>query len=913
MRPLNLIINAFGPYASKVEIPFSDLGENGIYLITGDTGAGKTTIFDAISFALYGEASGEYRKDKAALRSDFADKNNKTYVILEFMCHGEIYKIKRSPKTNDHNSEVELTLPNGKVYTKEKEANIEIENLIGLNKKQFSQIVMIAQGEFQKLLNAKTEDRGEIFRNIFSTQNLQIFQAKLYDNFIKRKELFEDLKNSLIQYSEQILSADNEKLATEISNLKNSKNIYNTEELLEELKNQIKKDETDKKTLDKEKKSIKKELEKLNQTFGNAQNIENTRNDIQKLETKIIPQLELGYKIINDKFVQYENKKAQNEKLAIEVAKLEKDLSKYETLQKLSQELDNTVKENDINNQNIEKLNNDLTKSKIIQEKLKKLLQDFKTVETDFEKEQNSKQKNIEKIEKLSEINKQNNELISENQNLKLLQNNLKQLSKDWQEKNQKYSQIYTQFIEEQAGILAKDLIPNKPCPVCGSTAHPNPAKLINETITKDYLEQLQKISDSAQNNLNQEANKITKLQGKISTLEKTFESNFTKLFNQKFSTDISKIINEELEKTQKIQNEIEDRIKNLSKKINEKNNSEKELEKVEKSILQQEKDLKSFDEIKNKFSQIIGEKSATLKTIQKELEYTDSTKAIQIFNEKKLQYESFEKEFKQIQTEKEKANADLISQKETLKTLQKQIKNAPKFCIEELKEQIKALKENENNIQEQTDILNSRFSTNNNLKSRITTTIEDIQKTEKELQIFKQLSDTANGKLNGTIKMTFEQYIQSAYFDMIIDEANKRFLKMTNYQYRLERKEEKKGNAKVGLDLNVFDYHTGKFRSVSTLSGGESFKAALSLALGLSDVVQNYSGGIKIEAMFVDEGFGSLDEESLEQAMNTLYDLTEGNRIVGIISHVAELRNRIDKKILIKRSLNGSSIEIKQ
>lgn len=913
MRPLNLIINAFGPYASKVEIPFSDLGENGIYLITGDTGAGKTTIFDAISFALYGEASGEYRKDKAALRSDFADKNNKTYVILEFMCHGEIYKIKRSPKTNDHNSEVELTLPNGKVYTKEKEANIEIENLIGLNKKQFSQIVMIAQGEFQKLLNAKTEDRGEIFRNIFSTQNLQIFQSKLYDNFIKRKELFEDLKNSLIQYSEQILSADNEKLATEISNLKNSKNIYNTEELLEELKNQIKKDETDKKTLDKEKKSIKKELEKLNQTFGNAQNIENTRNDIQKLETEIIPQLELDYKIINDKFVQYENKKAQNEKLAIEVAKLEKDLSKYETLQKLSQELDNTVKENDINNQNIEKLNNDLTKSKIIQEKLKKLLQDFKTVETDFEKEQNSKQKNIEKIEKLSEINKQNNELISENQNLKLLQNNLKQLSKDWQEKNQKYSQIYTQFIEEQAGILAKDLIPNKPCPVCGSTAHPNPAKLINETITKDYLEQLQKISDSAQNNLNQEANKITKLQGEISTLEKTFESNFTKLFNQKFSTDISKIINEELEKTQKIQNEIEDRIKNLSKKINEKNNSEKELEKVEKSILQQEKDLKSFDEIKNKFSQIIGEKSATLKTIQKELEYTDSTKAIQIFNEKKLQYESFEKEFKQIQTEKEKANADLISKKETLKTLQNQIKNAPKFCIEELKEQIKALKENENNIQEQTDILNSRFSTNNNLKSRITTTIEDIQKTEKELQIFKQLSDTANGKLNGTIKMTFEQYIQSAYFDMIIDEANKRFLKMTNYQYRLERKEEKKGNAKVGLDLNVFDYHTGKFRSVSTLSGGESFKAALSLALGLSDVVQNYSGGIKIEAMFVDEGFGSLDEESLEQAMNTLYDLTEGNRIVGIISHVAELRNRIDKKILIKRSLNGSSIEIKQ
>lgn len=913
MRPLNLIINAFGPYVSKVEIPFSELGENGIYLITGDTGAGKTTIFDAISFALYGEASGEYRKDKAALRSDFADKKDKTYVTLEFMCRGEIYKIKRSPKTADHNSDVELTLPNDKVYTKEKEANIEIENLIGLNKKQFSQIVMIAQGEFQKLLNAKTEDRGEIFRNIFSTQNLQIFQARLYDNFNKRKGLFEDLKNSLIQYSEQILSANNEKLATEISNLKSSKNIYNTDVLLEELKNQIKKDETDKKALDKDKKSIKKELEKLNQTFGNAQNIENTRNDIQKLETEIIPQLELDYKITNDKFTQYENKKAQNEKLAIEVAKLEKDLSKYEKLQNLSQELDNTIKENDKNNQNIEKINNELKENKIHQEALKKLLQSFKTVETDFGKEQNSKQKNNEKIEKLSEINKQNTELISKNQNLKTLQNNLQQLSKNWQEKNQKYSQMYTQFIEEQAGILAKDLISNKPCPVCGSTTHPNPAKLQDETITKDSLKQLQKINDTAKNNLDQESGKITKLQAEISALEKTLKSNFTKLFNQEFSTNISKIINNELEKTQKLQNDINEKIKNLSQRINDKNNSEKELEKIEKSILQQEKDLKDFDEIKNKYSKIIGEKSATIKTIQSELEYSDSKKAFQIFNEKKLQYESFEKEFKQIQTEKEKANAELISKKETLKTLQNQIKNAQKFCLEDLKEQIKTLQNNENNIQQQIDILNSRFSTNNSLKSRITITIEDVQKTEKELQIFKQLSDTANGKLNGTIKMTFEQYIQSAYFDMIIDEANKRFLKMTNYQYRLERKEEKKGNAKVGLDLNVFDYHTGKFRSVSTLSGGESFKAALSLALGLSDVVQNYSGGIKIEAMFVDEGFGSLDEESLEQAMNTLYDLTEGNHIVGIISHVAELRNRIDKKILIKRSLNGSSIEIKQ
>ena len=913
MKPLNLTINAFGPYASKVEIPFSELGENGIYLITGDTGAGKTTIFDAISFALYGEASGEYRKDKAALRSDFADKKDKTYVILEFMCRGEIYKIKRSPKTLDHNSEIELTLPNGKTYTKDKEVNSEIEKLIGLNKKQFSQIVMIAQGEFQKLLNAKTEDRGEIFRNIFSTQNLQIFQAKLYDNFIKRKNNFEDLKNSLIQYSEQILSSDNEKLSTEILNLKNSKNIYNTTILLDELQNQVKTDESNKKLIEKEKKSIKKTLEKLNQNFGNAQNIENIRIEIQKLEEEIIPKLELSYKEISNQFIQYENKKSQNEKLAIEIAKLEKDLSKYEKLQKLSKELDEIKDNNDKNNKNIEQINNNLIQNNKTKEQLKKLLISYKTIETDLEKEQNLKQKNSEKIEKLFEIDKQNSELNLKNQKLENSQKDLRTLSNEWQEKSQNFSQKYSQFIEEQAGILAKDLVKDKPCPVCGSTTHPKPATLKDETITKNYLDKLQEIAASAKKDLDKQSTAIGKLQGEISTLQKTLNDNFSKLFNQKSSENISDILNKELENSKKTQIEIENNIEKISKQINEKREAEKKLETIETSILQQETDLKNLENEKNIFTKIIGEKSATIKTIQAELEYSDSEKAIQIFKEKKAQYELFEKEFKQIQHQKEAINTELSSKNDTLKTLKKQIENSPKFCIEDLKKDIQSFKERENNLQQQADTLNTRAATNSNLQSRINSTIETIKTTEKELQIFKQLSDTANGKLNGTIKMTFEQYIQSAYFDMIIDEANKRFLKMTNYQYRLERKEEKKGNSKVGLDLNVFDYHTGKFRSVSTLSGGESFKAALSLALGLSDVVQNYSGGIKIEAMFVDEGFGSLDEESLEQAMNTLYDLTEGNRIVGIISHVAELRNRIDKKILIKRSLNGSSIEIKQ
>ena len=283
MKPLNLIMNAFGPYAQKVEVPLDSLGENGLYLITGDTGAGKTTIFDAITFALYGEASGEYRKEKAALRSDFADKKDKTYVILKFLCRGEIYTIRRSPKTLDHGAEVELMYPVGRTFSKEKEVAEEIEQLTGLNKKQFSQIVMIAQGEFQKLLNAKTEDRGEIFRNIFSTQNLQIFQAKLHDNFAVVNVEFQKLKDRLIQYIEQVVVEDNGALLAEINVLVNSKNVYNLGAFRFELDEQMKKDEKTKNELEQQKKILKDKLDKFNQELGSAENIEKVKNEIDNL------------------------------------------------------------------------------------------------------------------------------------------------------------------------------------------------------------------------------------------------------------------------------------------------------------------------------------------------------------------------------------------------------------------------------------------------------------------------------------------------------------------------------------------------------------------------------------------------------------------------------------------------------
>ncbi|MBD5401782.1 SMC family ATPase [bacterium] len=913
MKPLNLVMNAFGPYAERVEIPLNTLGESGLYLITGDTGAGKTTIFDAIKFALYGEASGEYRKSKS-LRSDFADKKNKTYVILTFLCRGEIYTIKRSPKTDDHNSEVEFTLPNGKVYTKEKETAEEIEKLIGLNKKQFSQIVMIAQGEFQKLLNAETSDRVEIFRNIFSTSNLQQFEKKLSEKFSSKNIEFLKLKERLIQFIEQISSEDNSDLTNEIESVVSSKNVYNMESLTELLKNQLKKDETDLKLFEKNKKSVKKDLENLNKDLGSAENIEKIKSEILNVERVILPEIELEYKIHLEKYERLEKQLPAQEKLKLEISKLESDLPKYLELKTFEDILTEYNDKNLNNEAEIQNKDKEIDENKSSITAVKKELEELKTVEVTHTKEVTLKQKLEDELEKILEIKTAISEINKNKQELKNIQNDIIELNKDWTEKNTEYSRLYTLFIEGQAGILATTLSPNVPCPVCGSVEHPSPACKKNvESVTKSVVEQAQKALEKSKEILDKTTQVAVKLQSEIETSDKSVAKSFSKLLP---SANIANIDTEVDNKVLKLEQEIKvvsENIQVLEKKVSLKNTLEESLKNLEASLIKNENLYKEFVENKSKYEKIITENSAKITAISSKLEYKDSQTAQNILQEKILLKNDFDTNFEKLKQAKENLDKEIITKKSSLETLKKQLKKAPKLNLDNLNEQITVLKEQESKLQISIDEIKTRYSMNTELNSNIEKTKRNLIESEQELKVLQILSDTANGKLSGSIRMTFEQYIQSAYFDMIIQEANKRFGQMTNFQYRLERKAERKGLAKVGLDLYVFDYHTGKYRSVSTLSGGESFKAALAMALGLSDVVQNYSGGIKIDAMFVDEGFGSLDEESLEQAMNTLYSLADGNRIVGIISHVGELRNRIDKKIIIKRGTKGSSASIYQ
>lgn len=911
MKPLNIIMNAFGPYAGKIEIPFETLGDNGLYLITGDTGAGKTTIFDAITFALYGEASGEYRKSKT-LRSDFADEKNKTYVTLTFLCKGEIYKIKRIPGCDDHNAEVELTFPNGKTFSKEKEVKEEIENLIGLNKKQFSQIVMIAQGEFQRLLNAKTDDRVEIFRNIFSTKHLQIFQAKISEKYMGRNSQFIKLKDSLKQYISEIACSNNDSLKNEIEKFNNNSNIYDIKILTEELKSQIKEDEKTRKNLDKEKSKVKKQLEKLNKEFGIAESIEKTKIEILNLESNIIPQLQLEVKLAEEQSEKYKKQKPQQDKLNIEISKLEEDLPKYIELENLTKNFSNLQSIKTKNDISLKDITDRLLQNKSDLQKVKVHLDQLKNIEVELEKEQNFNkqiQDRIDEINNITEILNEKNKSQKEQENQKHLTN---QIKKDWEEKNNEYSRAYKLFIEEQAGIIAhNDLKSGKPCPVCGAIEHPKPAILKDESITREYITTTQEEKQNLKQKLESKLTEIAKLQSKIEFQENQLRENITKIFPEYDAENISKFIENKKQLEISQLEASTKKLTDLTKENINKKSEEKHLKALEKDIEEYETQQKNLQQDNLKLEKDITEFKTKIELITSKLQYKEAQTAKNILEDKKLLKKSFDEEFERIQKTQVENTNKLNTAIGNLSALKKQIENSPNINLEQIKSDIENSKTEETNLQNKIDEILERLSQNTRVNNNINTTIDKLNETEKELTTLKLLSDTANGKLNGQLKITFEQYIQTAYFDLIIHEANKRFMPMTNSQYHLKRKETKNGNSKVGLDLNVFDYHTGKYRSVSTLSGGESFKASLALALGLSDVIQNYSGGVKIEAMFVDEGFGSLDDNSLDQAMNTLYILTQGNRIVGIISHVNELRNRIDKKIVITKGKNGSTAEI--
>ena len=1039
MKPLKLTMSAFGPYANIQVIDFTELDNRNIFLINGPTGAGKTTIFDAISYALFGEASNS-NKDRDGLRSDFAPKETVTYVDLEFSLKNKIYKVTRYPQQErkksrgdgftNKNAEAFLILPDENTVSGVNAVEEKINEILGINKNQFRQIVMLPQGEFRKLLEADSSEREIIFRKIFGTEPFERFQKILDD---KRKEIYKNIakvNTERITNVKRIDASNNETLIELIDKenlnfneiilevnevIKNDKikkeNYYtrieliNKEEikiqneivLLEEVNKKIKeKEEYDKKYGELISQKEEYENKKLRLHQGRKALEVMIFEDNFKEREKYFQIKEEEYREVEERVNLYEKKVEQS------IKKLKEEESKEEEREEVSNRLtifksfQSKVRNYEHKKDNIEQVKQELVKKekyyfsldaqiKMDRTSLNNLNKQFIELQR-FEVEKEKVNSKIEEKEAICndmrDFYKYYNGYLINTKKYNNLKANFNKVEKSYIEFKLNYETMEDNFKKGQAGILAKDLKEGTKCPVCGSMHHPSVAKMIKGVPTEEELNNLKEEFEKIKQQRDKILQSLSDLNGVITNSNEILLD-----YKSKLKNSLGETIDENWEKdilhfitikgkeiSLEVQN-LKDRLKKFeednNKKIDVSNNLiklEGEIEKntivlekineeykdsfakvkiEEKSILDTEKEIPeeirsivALDKKIKYLEYILLKLNQSLEKARREYENTNN-EYIFLKTNKKNKLESLEELIKDIEKNKENLNKKIIDcgfrdynnylsiklSEEKLKNLDEDIQNynqdfkTVKFNLDRaitecenlefknadiIKEKLKLVKEEKIKLNQEYNIIFSRLD--NNIKSlkEINKINEKINEKENDYNIIGELARISNG--DNDERITFERYVLAAYFDEIINAANIRLSKMTGGRFLLNRKEEKgKGRRQEGLELEVFDNYTGKARHVKTLSGGESFKASLSLALGLADVIQSYAGGIRLDTIFIDEGFGTLDPESLDNAIETLVDLQNDGRLVGIISHVPELKERIDSILEIIPTKEGS------
>ena len=944
MRPEKLTISAFGPYADRTEIDFSRLGDSGLYLITGDTGAGKTTIFDAITFALYGQASGQVR-DSAMFRSKYADTATETFVELVFSYQGKKYQVFRSPEymapkkrgtgLTLRKAEAQLIYPDERQpVTKARDVTRAIEELLGLDYEQFTQIAMIAQGDFQKLLLAGTVQRGEIFRQIFHTGIYQQVQLKLKDAARSRYKEYDEMRRSIAQYLDGVKFRQREGTeAEEFAELKKGKFEGGLERSLEILKSFIDQGEKRESELLKQEQEVDQKIrtmENMLHLSAQKRNLEQKKDLARKQLEQLLPDLEKA----SGEAEKYKDADQKCEALGILIREKQEQLKKYQVLEQLKKELD--------------EIRMQLKKCRAGQEanirqeqQLHKDMEQLKKERSLLENSQLDLQKAITEREKRTQRKSELNGLETEMREFKGLYEATKEQQKKYQaayekaqQQSEYYQQIFHSFLDAQAGILAQELKENEPCPVCGSLSHPHP-RIISEgrTVTSEILDNEKIKLDKLEKISADQSLEAGKLKERSNAFWKQIVSGAEELLAefQEFRKETKNgngqagdfrtvwkqmilMINREKEQCENLLTESDRKIREAEENTKRKQKVEKLLENLEKEkdILQEKKN--SCDREQTGLTTKASENEKQQKNAAEEIRQVHPEAGKEVLEkeirEKQQEYIDLKENSRKMKETFERFQAEKARITSTIKTLDEQQKEIGEIREDEIREQYTESTTQKTELAEKRKELFSIQSGNLEIFRKVQKRKEEMTKAEAEYVWMKNLSDTANGNLNGKAKIELETYIQMAYFDRILRRANVRLMTMSSGQYELKRQEQSENRKeKAGLDLNVIDHYNGTERSVKTLSGGESFQASLSLALGLSDEIQASAGGIRLDSMFVDEGFGSLDEEALSQAVKALSSLADGHRMVGIISHVAELKDRIENKIIVTKQCSGKGV----
>ncbi len=918
MRPLKLIISAFGPYAGKTELDLKKFGTSGLYLITGDTGAGKTTLFDAIAFALYGEPSGETR-ETSMLRSKYAFPDTDTYVEMTFAYNGNEYNIIRSPeyqrpkKRGDgftsQKADATLTYPDGRLITGSPQVTNAIKELIGIGRSQFTQIAMIAQGDFLKLLIASTKERQEIFRQIFQTKNYETLQNRLKNEAGSLGNQYNEIQRSIKQYIGGIVCEADDVIEIDVRKAKSSQlTIAAVLELLIQLTEQ---DEAKQKTEDVALKSIEAEISKIDAALGKADQDNKARTDLSKAESDLLSASEKLPKLQNT-YEESAKHQPEIEPLTGLIATEQGKLPQFDELDRIDKTISEKSEQLEVLHEDKDKLAESVHLKKEQQNNWNDELLSLKDADTkklQLETEQEKTKNRKLLVEGLSALLSERTKIKS---TYEAAQAEYQKMRDSAEIANISYIELNRAFLDAQAGILAGTLEDGVTCPVCGSKEHPAPAEISDDAPTEKTVETAKEKADKAQNDASDAsvaaAGEKGKLGSKDTEIEKVSKDIFAEhpeKLEEGVSAEIAKIsacmntLSAEMEVAElrcKRKAEIETNLPNI----------EKEAAGLSEAIVENETTIATISAEINGIVSMQNKLKATLTFATK----VEAEVNISLLTDKKKQLET---DISAAKETLDKHNAQISGLETQIQTLTRQLEGVEAIDTVKLSEQKIELSSKKKEHTDKMTAIASRLSTNAGIKARIDERLKEVFTVEERLKWVKALSDTANGQLSGKDKIMLETFVQASYFERIIRRANVRLMIMSSGQYELKRAADASNQrSQSGLELDVIDHYNASERSVKSLSGGESFMASLSLALGLSDEIQSASGGIRLDTMFVDEGFGSLDQDTLSQALKVLNGLADSSLLVGIISHVVELKERIDKQIVVKKEKSGGSrIEI--
>ena len=915
MRPITLTMSAFGPYAAKTVIELDKLGTNGLYLITGDTGAGKTTIFDAITYALYGEASGNTR-DVNMFRSKYAEPSTPTEVELTFAYAQKIYTVKRNPEYDrpkargdgytTEKANAELHYPDGRVVTKLKEVNKAIVDIMGIDRSQFTQIAMIAQGDFLKLLLASTEDRKKIFQKIFRTQCYYQLQESLKQQTGKLAAEYDQIGGSIRQYINGIACHPDDVLMLEVDKakkgeLKNTEAVQLVEKLIEQDEAAWKKASGQIDDLEKRNKAIAAQLAVAEKRKTTEEEQEKAKENLAR-ETQRLKTLETE-----------KNKAAAHQpdvQKAVEaIAKLEAQLPEYAEMQKKQTERTGLQKD-------LKEVAQKIKTEEEAEQKLARSIAEFKAEQASLQNAGAAQAAQRAEKERLAEQQKDLNALKKEyaayqelEAKLKKAQADYAQKSEDSGKKRKEYEHKNKLYLDAQAGILAETLTEGVPCPVCGSLEHPHPAQKPENAPTKQELEICKAKAEEAEKATQAASSKASTCIGQVDASRETLQAHGQKWLGTDAVEEMERLCCEKQQQTAAALQKAEQQLKEIAKQLGRKAELDKLIPQKEDELEQCKNRRGSYETQQAGDGAKLQAAEKRLQELAEKLSYPSEAEANQALQQLREQKEAWEKAIQETKDAHDECAKNLAALKGTLEGYQKTLQGMEKVDVQAVMAAQAEADQQKAAWEAQKREIGDRLAVNRPILENLQPQISQMEKTEKRLQCVQALSDTANGRLSGKEKIMLETYIQMTFFDRIIRRANVRLMVMSGGQYELKRRVNAENNrSQAGLELDVIDHYNGSERSVKTLSGGESFKASLALALGLSDEIQSSAGGICLDTMFVDEGFGSLDEESLEQAVNALVGLTQGNRLVGIISHVSELKNRIDKQIVVTKEKSGGS-----